>query len=56
MAASYRNMGDYTSANECMAKLNALPQQKMDWQGAWWQQIIPMVKQYLHMGGSNPQG
>jgi hypothetical protein len=56
MAVSYRNMGDYTSANECMAKLNALPQQKMDWQGAWWQQIIPMVKQYLHMGGSNPQG
>jgi tetratricopeptide (TPR) repeat protein len=55
MAASYRQMGDYTAANECMAKLNALPQRKMDWQGAWWQQIIPMIKQYLHMGSSNPQ-
>ena len=57
MAAAYRQMGDYASANACMAKLNAVPQQKkVDWQGAWWQQIIPMVKQYLHMGGSNPQG
>lgn len=57
MAAAYRQMGDYASANACMTKLNAAPQQKkVDWQGAWWQQIIPMVKQYLHMGGSNPSG
>ncbi len=58
LAAAYRQIGDYTSANACMAKLNAVSQQKkVDWQGAWWQQIIPTIKQYLHMGGSKaPQG
>ena len=53
MASIYRQMGDYSSANDCMAKLNALPAQKqVDWQGAWWKQIIPTIKQYLHLGGA----
>ena len=55
MAAIYRQMGDYTAANDCMAKLNALPQRKVDWQGNWWEQIMPTIKQFLHMGG-NSQG
>jgi hypothetical protein len=38
-----------------MAKINTLPQRKVDWQGAWWKQIIPQIKQYLHLGG-NAQG
>jgi protein O-mannosyl-transferase len=53
MATAYRQMGDYADANQCMAKLNATPKQNVDWQGAWWKQIIPMLKEYLHMGGAH---
>ena len=53
MAVIYRQMGDYTSANECLAKQSALPQRKVDWQGSWWKQIVPMIKEALHIGGGN---
>ncbi len=54
MATAYRQMGDYASADECMRKLNTpLPSQSVDWQGAWWKQILPMLKQYLHIGRSS---
>ena len=53
MALIYRQMGDYASANECLAKQSALPQRKVDWQGSWWKQIIPMIKDALHIGGGN---
>jgi hypothetical protein len=55
MAAIYRQMGDYTAANDCMAKVTALPPRKVDWQGKWWEQIMPTIKQFLHVGG-NSQG
>ena len=53
MATAYRQLGDTVSADACMSKINTLPQRKVDWQGAWWKQIIPMIKQYLHMGGKS---
>jgi hypothetical protein len=53
MALIYRQMGDYASANECLTKQSALPQRKVDWQGSWWKQIIPMIKDALHIGGGN---
>jgi tetratricopeptide (TPR) repeat protein len=53
MAIAYRQLGDAASADACMSKITTLPQRKVDWQGAWWKQIIPMIKQYLHTGGSS---
>jgi tetratricopeptide (TPR) repeat protein len=51
MATAYRQMGDYASADECMRKLNTpLPPQSVDWQGAWWKQVLPMLRNYLHIG------
>jgi protein O-mannosyl-transferase len=51
MAASYRMLGDTASADACLAKSRALPPKTVDWQGAWWKNIVPMIKEYLH-GGS----
>ncbi len=48
MASAYRAMGDNASADECLAKMQTQPKKAVDWQGAWWQQIIPMIKQYFH--------
>lgn len=50
MAAVYRLMGDPEKAQECLAKVHTLPQRKVNWQGAWWQQIIPAIEQWLHGG------
>jgi len=50
MAAVYRLMGDPVKAQECLAKINTRPQRKVNWQGAWWQQIIPQIEQWLHGG------
>ena len=53
MATAYRQLGDTASADACLNMINALPQSKVDWQGAWWKQIIPMIKQYLQLSGSS---
>ena len=50
MAAVYRLMGDPEKAEECLAEVHTLPQRKVNWQGAWWQQIIPAIEQWLHGG------
>ncbi len=50
MANVYRLMGDSVQADECLTQIHTLPQRKVDWQGAWWQQIIPQLKQWLHGG------
>jgi hypothetical protein len=53
MVTAYRQMGDYASADEWLRKLNAEPKpQSVDWQGAWWKQIMPTIKRALHMGNS----
>ena len=52
MAAVYRLMGDYAKADECLARTRSLPQRKVDWQGAWWQQIIPFIENWMHGGKS----
>lgn len=53
MASIYRQLNDPADADNCMNRMRALPQRKVDWQGNWWQQIMPMMKQYFH-GGSGP--
>jgi protein O-mannosyl-transferase len=50
MAVVYRNMGNPVKADECLAKLHGIPQAKVDWQGNWWQQIIPQIEKWLHGG------
>jgi tetratricopeptide (TPR) repeat protein len=55
MAASYRMLGDTASADACLAKIRTLPQKTMDWQGAWWKNILPMIREYLHGGAAKPQ-
>ena len=54
MADAYRRLGDTTSANECLAKIKTLPQRTMDWQGAWWKQVLPMIREHFHRGAPQP--
>jgi tetratricopeptide (TPR) repeat protein len=55
MAAAYRLMGDNASADECLARIAALPQRTVNWQGEWWKQILPMLRQWFHGGDTKPQ-
>ena len=48
MASAYRGLGDTVSADQCMATIKTLPQRTVDWQGAWWKNIIPMIREYFH--------
>ena len=48
MAAVYRLMGNYAKADDCLDQIRSLPKRKVNWQGAWWQQILPAVEQWLH--------
>ena len=48
MARIYEELGDHAKADACLTKVTALPRRAVDWQGKWWEQIIPMIKQYFH--------
>ena len=48
MAILYRQIGQPATAEECLRQINSLPQRTVNWQGAWWQQIIPQIKQWFH--------
>jgi hypothetical protein len=52
MADAYRRLGDTASADECLAKIKTLPQRTVDWQGAWWKKVLPLIREYFHHGGS----
>jgi protein O-mannosyl-transferase len=49
MAAIYRLMGDHAQADACTRKLQAVATTKpaVDWQGAWWQHIGSILKQFF---------
>ena len=53
MVTAYRQMGDDTSSERVHANHTRLPPQSIDWQGAWWKQILPILKQHLHIGSSS---
>ena len=55
MASAYRLLGDTADADACLDKMKATPAKSVDWQGAWWKQIIPMIKGYFHPGSAKPQ-
>ena len=48
MANIYEELGDHAKADACQTKATALPKRAVDWQGKWWQQLAPMIKQYFH--------
>ena len=43
MASIYRQKGDAAKADACQTKLQTLPKRAVNWQGAWWEQITPMI-------------
>jgi len=51
----YRQLGDTTQADACLAKLRTLPRQAPNSPGAWWEHLIPMIKQYFHSGSDKTQ-
>ena len=55
MAASYRLLGDNASADQCLERIKTLPSRRVNWQGSWWQQIMPIIREHLHRGASKPQ-
>ncbi len=55
MAIIYRQQGDLAKADACTSKVATLPRRTVDWQGNWWEHIIPMMKQYLHSGSVTTQ-
>ena len=52
MSSVYRQMGDPAKADECLAQINTLPQRQVNWQGSWWEQILPAIEKWLHGGKS----
>jgi len=45
MAAIYEQLGDPAKAEACLTKQQTLPKPAVNWQGSWWEQLIPMIKQ-----------
>ncbi len=55
MAVIYRELGQPAQADACLRKTQTLPTPAIDWQGAWWEHIIPLIKQYFHSGSGQGQ-
>lgn len=47
MATIYRQLGDPAKAEACVTKVQTLPKPAVNWQGSWWEQLIPMIKQHF---------
>jgi tetratricopeptide (TPR) repeat protein len=55
MASAYRALGDYAAADQCLqSAAQAVPANAVDWQGKWWTNIVPMIREYFHGGASKP--
>jgi tetratricopeptide (TPR) repeat protein len=52
MSSVYRQMGDFAKADQCLTQINTLPQRPVNWQGSWWEQILPAIEKWLHGGKS----
>jgi len=48
MALAYRALGDSVNAQQCFYQAAHQPPAAVDWQGDWWRQIIPIIRQRLH--------
>lgn len=47
MAAIYQQLGDPAKAEACLTKQQTLPKPAVNWQGSWWEQLVPMIKQHF---------
>ena len=47
MGIAYRDLGDGTSSQQCFYEAAHQPPPPVDWQGDWWRQIIPMIRERL---------
>ena len=47
MGLAYRKMGDTTSAQECFYQSAHQSPVAVDWQGDWWRQIMPILRERL---------
>ncbi len=47
MSMIYQQLGDPAKAEACVTKVQALPKPAVNWQGSWWEQLIPMIKQHF---------
>ena len=47
MATIYQQLGDPAKAEACLTRQQTLPKPAVNWQGSWWEQLIPMIKQHF---------
>ena len=47
MGIAYRGLGDSASAQQCFYEAAHQPPPAVDWQGDWWRQILPMIRERL---------
>lgn len=48
MGHAYQRLGDTAQAEECFtAAAHAVPAKTFDWQGDWWRNILPLVRDYF---------
>ena len=52
MGIAYRDLGDNASSQQCFYEASHQPPAGMDWQGDWWRQIVPMIRERLRNGHS----
>ena len=56
MGIAYRDLGDSASAQECFYQSRHQPPVAVDWQGDWWRQIMPILRERLRHWRSGPPG
>jgi tetratricopeptide (TPR) repeat protein len=54
MGLAYRALGDADNAQQCFYQAAHQPPAAINWQGDWWRQVIPVVRQRLHDWRSGP--
>ena len=50
MAMIYRELGEPAQADACLTKTQTLPKPAVNWQGAWWEHIIPHDQTVFPLG------
>jgi protein O-mannosyl-transferase len=54
MGLAYRDLGDAAGAQECFAAAAHQAPPTVDWQGDWWRQIGPAIREYFRYRRSGP--
>jgi protein O-mannosyl-transferase len=56
MGIAYRGLGDNASAQQCFYEAAHQPPPPVDWQGDWWRQVIPLIRERLRTWRSGSSG